>query len=137
MKRSLIAFSAALLLCLGAPGFLHAKSGAAALTGSVTSQEEGSMEGVLVSAKQDGSTITTTVVSDAQGRYQFPAGRLDPGQYALSIRAVGYDLGAPAAVDIAPGKAATADLKLVKARNLASQLTNWEWLASFPGTPQQ
>ena len=26
------------------------------------------------------------------GRYSFPAGRLEPGQYALKIRAVGYDL---------------------------------------------
>ena len=50
------------------------------------------MEGVLVSAKKAGSTITITVVSDAQGRYSFPAGKLEPGQYALRIRAVGYDL---------------------------------------------
>lgn len=137
MKRTLIAFSVALMLWLCAPGFLHAKSGAAALTGSVTSQEEGSMEGVLVSARQDGSTITTTVVSDAHGRYRFPAGRLEPGHYALSIRAVGYDLAGPSAIEIAPGKAASADLKLVKSKNMASQLTNWEWLASFPGTPEQ
>ena len=34
----------------------------AALAGQVSSMEEGSMEGVLVSAKKAGSTITTTVV---------------------------------------------------------------------------
>src|SRR5277367_397948 len=62
------------------------------LSGQVTSQEEGAMEGVLVSAKKDGGTITLTVVSDEQGRYQFPAGRLDAGHYALRIRAGGYDL---------------------------------------------
>ena len=44
----------------------------AALTGQVTSMEEGRMEGVLVSAKKDGSTSTVTVVSDEQGRYRFP-----------------------------------------------------------------
>jgi virginiamycin B lyase len=38
-----------------------------ALTGQVTSQEEGPMEGVLVSAKKEGSNITITVVSDARG----------------------------------------------------------------------
>ena len=43
-----------------------------ALTGQVTSTEEGPMEGVLVSAKKAGSTITITVVSDEQGRYSFP-----------------------------------------------------------------
>ena len=37
---------------------------AAALTGQVTSAEEGPMEGVLVTAKKDGSTIAVTVVTD-------------------------------------------------------------------------
>jgi len=55
---------------------------AAALTGQVRSQEEGPMEGVLVSAKREGSTITVSVVSDAQGRYRFPRAKLEPGKYA-------------------------------------------------------
>src|SRR5262249_30033391 len=49
----------------------------AALTGLVSSSEEGAMEGVLVSAKKEGSTITTTVVTDEQGRYSFPAARME------------------------------------------------------------
>ncbi len=53
---------------------------ASALAGRVTSQEEGAMEGVLVSAKRAGATMTVTVVSDAQGRYSFPQNRLEPGQ---------------------------------------------------------
>src|SRR5438876_186011 len=60
-----------------------------ALTGEVISSEGGAMEGVLVSARKVGSTITVTVVSDAQGRYRFPASKLDPGRYELGIRAVG------------------------------------------------
>jgi hypothetical protein len=36
-------------------------TGAAALTGQVTSADEGSMEGVLVTAKKTGSTISITV----------------------------------------------------------------------------
>ena len=63
-----------------------------ALSGKVTSAEEGLMEGVLVSAKQAGSTITTTVVSNAKGEFSFPAERLAPGHYAISIRAAGYNL---------------------------------------------
>jgi hypothetical protein len=39
-----------------------------ALAGKVTSQEDGD-GGVLVSAKRAGSTMTITVVSDAQGQY--------------------------------------------------------------------
>ena len=71
-----------------------------ALIGQITSAEEGAMEGVLVSAKKTGSTITISVVSDAQGRYSFPAARLEPGQYSLRIRAIGYDLDRPASVEV-------------------------------------
>ena len=66
-----------------------------ALTGIVSSVEEGPMEGVLVSAKRAGSTIAVTVVSDAQGRYRFPRARLELGSYAIRVRAIGYQLGGP------------------------------------------
>ena len=108
-----------------------------ALTGTVVSAEEGAMEGVLISARRAGSTLTTTVVSDHDGRYRFPAAKLEPGQYGLAIRAIGYDLAREATVSIAAGKTATADLSLRKSTNIASQLTNAEWLESFPGTEDQ
>jgi len=112
-------------------------SHAIALAGQVSSAEEGHMEGVLVSAKRAGSTMTITVVSDEQGRYRFPSSKLSPGQYALRIRAVGYDLEDPTTVEVASGNSTVADLKLRKAADLASQLSNAEWLASLPGTEQQ
>jgi hypothetical protein len=61
--------------------------GASALSGVVSSQEEGKMEGVLVTARRTGANFTVTVVSDARGRYSFPRTRLEPGAYALVIRA--------------------------------------------------
>src|SRR5713101_5028830 len=84
----------------------------AALTGQVTSTEEGAMEGVLVSAKKTGSTVTITVVSDRDGRFSFPASKIDPGQYALRIRAVGYDLDNHKSIEVAPQKTTPLDLKL-------------------------
>ena len=108
-----------------------------ALTGQVTSAEEGAMEGVLVSVRKTHSTMTTTVVTDQRGRYRFPESRLEPGSYAVRIRATGYDLERAVTVDILARKDATADLRLQKARDLASQLSNAEWLASFPGTDAQ
>src|SRR5262249_33791218 len=42
------------------------------LTGKITSDREGPMEGVLVSARKSGATIAVTVVSDARGDYAFP-----------------------------------------------------------------
>src|SRR5215472_11423734 len=64
-----------------------ASKGTAALAGQITSEAEGAMEGVVVSAKKDGSTVTVSVISDAQGRYSFPANRLAAGKYTLKIRA--------------------------------------------------
>src|SRR6266699_3035001 len=62
---------------------------AAALSGQISSAAEAAMEGVLVSARRDGATITT------------------------------------------------ADIKLRPTRNVSTQLTNAEWLASMPGTAAQ
>ena len=70
------------------------------------------MEGVLVSARKSGATITVTVVSDAKGEYSFPVSRLDPGRYALTIRAAGYALDGAPDIDIAQGRPTVADLKL-------------------------
>ncbi len=107
-----------------------------ALTGKVTA-EQGALEGVLVSAKKDGSNITVTVVSDKDGRYSFPAGRLTPGQYEMKIRAVGFDLDNPKPIAISADKTTTADLTLRKTEDLSSQLSNAEWMASIPGTDAQ
>jgi streptogramin lyase len=108
-----------------------------ALTGLVTSDAEGAMEGVVVTAHKDGSIVSVSVTTDAQGRYAFPENRLEPGHYGIAIRAVGYDLSAPAGADVAAEKTTTADLKLKKTRNLASQLSNAEWMMSIPGTEAQ
>jgi virginiamycin B lyase len=109
----------------------------AALTGLVTSDAEGAMEGVVVTAHKDGSIVSVSVTTDAQGRYVFPENRLEPGHYGIAIRAVGYDLSAPAAGDVAAEKTTTVNLKLKKTRNLASQLSNAEWMMSIPGTEAQ
>jgi len=108
----------------------------AALAGKVSSAEEGAMEGVLVSAKKAGSTITVTVVSDAEGRYSFPAKKLSPGKYSLKVRAAGYDLESPSTVQVASA-ASVADLKLRRTKDLAHQLSNGEWIASMPGEDRQ
>jgi streptogramin lyase len=108
-----------------------------ALTGVVKSDAEGPMEGVLVSAKRGGGTITITVVSDQQGRYSFPASKLTPGEYKLTMRAVGYDLAKQPMIVNVGTNGAQADLKLNKTSSLPYQLTSAEWMMSAPGTPEQ
>lgn len=109
----------------------------AALTGVVTSDAEGPMEGVLVTARPEGGSITVTVISDDQGRYAFPADRLQTGKYKLTIRAVGYDLDGQTVAEVKSSKTANAGLKLVKTKDLASQLTGAEWMVSIPGNEKQ
>jgi streptogramin lyase len=122
----------------GAPPDLIAQaSDPVALAGVVSSQQEGLMEGVVVSARRDGANFTVSVVSDAHGKYSFPRSHVEPGKYALTIRAVGYDLKGPGSVTIAEGKTTNADLQLDKTKDLAAQLSSLEWAMSAPGTPEQ
>ena len=97
MRRKHLSLLASASLCgvLIQAGLLPTSARAQVLNGQVTSTEEGNMEGVLVSAKKDGGTVTVTVVSDAKGQYGFPAGRLTAGKYTISARAAGYDLVGP------------------------------------------
>ncbi|MDO9709919.1 virginiamycin B lyase family protein [Paracraurococcus lichenis] len=105
---------------------------AEALSGTVRSAEEGPMAGVLVSAQREGTNVTVTVVTDAEGRFAFPEGRLAAGPTRLSIRAAGWDLAGPEAVTLTAAPASAA-LVLRPARDLPMQLTNAEWIESLPG----
>ena len=92
IKRVLLIAGGALaaILLQTASARLHAEAQTElALSGQVTSAEEGPMEGVAVSAKKDGSTISVSVVTNAAGRFAFPVARLEPGHYALKARAAG------------------------------------------------
>src|ERR1700674_626768 len=138
-RVSLIAVGAlAAILLQTASARLHAQAQTpSALSGQVTSTEEGPMEGVVVSAKKDGSTISISVVTNAQGRFAFPAARLEPGRYKLKVRAAGYELDGSSAADIVPGQEANIEIKLKRVKNLSAHLTNGEWLTSMPGSDEQ
>ena len=105
-----------------------------ALTGHVGSFDQANMEGVLVSARKRGTSITITVVSDKEGRFSFPASKIKPGEYALAIRAVGYELDNPTRIEVSGESPSAVRLTLRKTADLASQLSNGEWLVSMPGT---
>ena len=132
-SRFLLTATAGFAVCFFQPTIAAFAQGQPALSGTVSSAEEGKMEGVVVTARKDGATMTISVVSDGQGRYSFPADRLDAGHYTLTMKAVGYDLDGTIAADVAAGKTASADLALKKTKNLTAQLSNAEWLASMPG----
>ena len=138
MIRHIFASLGAVALLVFAAG--QANVGAqrgAALTGAVSSQEEGKMEGVVVTARGEGANFSVSVVSDAKGNYSFPRTHLPAGKYTVKIRAAGYDLTSPDSVDVAAGKTAKLDLTLGKAKDMSTQLSSVEWLMTIPGTDQQ
>src|SRR5689334_4428016 len=94
MKRHLLLSSvaaglAAWMISPQTPGLrLHAQSvGSVALRGHVSSTGQPSMEGVIVTAKKTGAAVSTSVVTNAAGDFEFPAGRVNAGAYSIRIRA--------------------------------------------------
>jgi len=73
--RSILLASAASLVIAGSA--VPAMAADQALNGAITSPSGEKLGGVTVSAKQDGSTITTSVYTDETGNYYFPP--LPPG----------------------------------------------------------
>ena len=55
-------------------------AGPDALSGTVTSKEEGHMEGVVVTARGVGANHTVSVVSGADGKYHFPKTHIPNGE---------------------------------------------------------
>src|SRR6266851_5216270 len=59
------------------------------LSGAIAAQSGQKLEGVTVSAKLEGSTITTSVYTDAAGTYVFPP--LPAGRYRVWAQALGFE----------------------------------------------
>src|SRR5262249_43051064 len=130
LMLTLTASAAALLLALAnQPVWAQDEP---ALTGTVSSDAEGNREGVVATAAQPGSIVRVSVTTDGQGRYAFPQNRLLPGEYTISIRAVGYEIDGLTKAMVEAEKTTTSDIKLKKTKNLAGQLTNAEWMMSIP-----
>jgi virginiamycin B lyase len=111
-----------------------------ALVGLATSAANGPLEGISVIAQAAGSNVLTAVMTAADGRYYFPRRRLVPGRYTITIRAAGYELPETKTIIISTNDTIVFNLKLVPVTDrskLASQLTDQDWLNSFPGTQEQ
>ena len=73
------------------------------LSGAIVSSSGQKLDGVTVSAKREGSTITTSVYTDAVGGYYFPP--LAAGKYLVWAQALGFERGT-AAVDLSVARRA-------------------------------
>jgi streptogramin lyase len=106
------------------------------LNGTVRSAAGDNMGGVTVSAKEVGKTITTTVFTDENGVYVFPA--LAEGQYQVWAQAVGFET---AKSDIALGAAKQQNFALMPIKDTERQIEQLPGdliLAGLPGnTPDE
>src|SRR5256714_11179646 len=73
------------------------------LSGAITSRSGQKLEGVTVSAKLEGSTITTSVYTDTAGNYFFPP--LAAGKYRVWAQALGFER-STGAVDLSAARRA-------------------------------
>ena len=129
MRFTLSACVAAALMT--APAFVAPLAPAfaadAILSGAITSAAGEKMGGVTVSAKPEGATITTTVFTDADGRYFFPP--MPGGKYRVWAQAVSFE-SAKREVDLAASKAQ--DFTLKPAKDYFRQLPGDLVLAGLP-----
>src|SRR5438552_7184033 len=82
--RSLLLAAAAIMVMVTA-----AQAADQLLTGAISSRAGQKLEGVTVSAKMEGSSITTSVYTDTAGNYFFPP--LPQGRYRLWAQALGFE----------------------------------------------
>ncbi|MEI6100122.1 MAG: carboxypeptidase-like regulatory domain-containing protein, partial [Alphaproteobacteria bacterium] len=102
MKKTHLLLAASLIALSPA---LPANAADVVLSGAVKSASGEKLGGVAIAAKQEGTTITTTVYTDAEGAYYFP--HLPGGKYKLWANALGFehargdlDLTAPKKFDV-------------------------------------
>ena len=99
------------------------------LAGTVRTGDGEPLEGVAVSARETGSTITRTVFTDQGGEFFFPV--LGSGHYSLWAQATGFDAGrAEVALDSA--RTTHHAFTMQPLADITMQLMGSEWLASLP-----
>jgi streptogramin lyase len=104
----LLASAAAVVTALGMTA--SAQAADQILTGAIASATGQKLDGVTVSAKRDGSTITTSVYTDATGNYIFPP--LPAGKYHVWAQTLGFET-AKSDVDLSANKHQDLALKTI------------------------
>src|ERR1700739_604568 len=128
MTRKGATLAALLAALVSTPMLVPAHAADAILSGTIAGSGGDKMGGVTVSAKADGSTITTTVFTDEAGGYYFPP--LPAGHYRVWAQALSFAT-AKGAVDLAATAHQDFTLAAIKG-DYAQQLPGDLMLASLP-----
>lgn len=101
----------------------------AALAGTIRAADGKALDGVAVSARADNRTFTTSVYTDQQGEYVFPA--LPVGRYRVWAQAVGFAT-SRANLTLEASHQTTHALTLQPVTDFTPQLTGTEWFDALP-----
>src|SRR5712675_973549 len=104
----LLASAAAVVAGLGMT--VSAQAADQILSGSIATAAGQKLDGVVVSAKREGSTITTSVYTDATGNYYFPP--MAAGKYNIWAQTLGFEQ-TKAQVDLSANKKQDFALKAI------------------------
>ena len=111
MTRAGVGLAGLLAALISTTMLVPAHAADAILSGAIAGPGGDKMGGVTVSAKADGSTITTTVYTDEGGNYYFPP--LPAGHYRVWAQAISFAT-ANAQVDLSANKAQNFTLSALK-----------------------
>jgi streptogramin lyase len=126
LRAATVVIVSALVLAAVPSG--QAPSTGPTLTGTIRSAAGERMEGVTISARASGSSITTSVFTDAEGEYFFPP--LSEGRYKVWAQAVGYEAGR---TEVSLTETiARWDVSLRTKKDFELQLPADRWLAALP-----
>jgi streptogramin lyase len=123
LNRAIVPFALGAILS----GMAYASPNDGLFSGTVKSALGVKMSGVTVSAKAEGTTITTSVFTDEEGTYYFPP--ISTGRYKIWAQVDGFDT-ARADIDVSATK--HQDFILMPAKDIGKQLTGDQLLASLP-----
>ena len=98
------------------------------LTGNVKSARGENMEGVTLFARGEGETITTSVYTDKDGNYYFPA--MAGGTYHVWAQAIGFEAGRAKVTTSGPRQ--RQDFQLKDTANFMRQMTGGQLAAALP-----
>jgi len=104
----LLASAAAVVAGLGMT--VSAQAADQILSGSIATAAGQKLDGVVVSAKREGSTITNSVYTDATGNYYFPP--MAAGKYNVWAQTLGFEQ-TKAQVDLSANKKQDLALKAI------------------------
>jgi len=108
LHSMLLASAAAVIAGLGMTA--SAQAADQILSGAIASAAGQKLDGIVVSAKREGSTITTSVYTDATGNYYFPP--MAAGKYNVWAQALGFEQ-TKSQVDLSANKKQDLTLKTI------------------------